>query len=80
MTSPLDGRAAALAEIRARITDLQAQLDALPAGVQSVSIDGTSSSFSRKPILDEIDYWNRRLSALAGRRERISNIRLDNAF
>lgn len=73
-------RSVELTKIRQKISELNARLDLLPVGVQSVSVDGTSTTINRKAVLDELDYWNKRAANLAGKRERIATIRLDNSF
>lgn len=73
-------RSVELTKIRQKITELEARLDLLPVGVASVSVDGTSTTINRKAVLDELDYWKKKAANLAGKRERIATVRLDNSF
>lgn len=68
------------AQIRQEISELEAKLAEIPAGIQSHSFDGSSTTWNRKSVLDEIAALRKRLAALSGRKERVATIRLNNSF
>lgn len=80
MTTPRQRARLAANEERQRITELEQRLAAIPAGTPSISIDGTTTQFSRSDILDEIDRRRKRLARLTGAKELAATIRLDNSF
>ena len=72
--------AARLSRINQRIAELETQLSAIPAGIQSASVDGTSTTWNRKALVEEIQMWEDQAAALTRRRVRSVTMRLDNAF
>ena len=69
-----------LAKVRQKIAEREAILDTIPPGVDSVTVDGTTTRWDRKALLAEIKDLKKEAAALRGRKETVANIRLDGAF
>lgn len=77
MTTRRDLAQIELQELRQRLETLKSHRDAMPPGVRSVSVDGISTTFDRKALMNEIAAVERKIAVLSGKRQRVATIRLD---
>jgi len=80
MSTSRDYARVQLSAVQQRISQLTATLDGMPAGIDSVTVDGTTTRWSRKALLDELAHWQSRAAVLRGKRQRVATIRLNNSF
>ena len=69
-----------LTKIRQEIAELEAKLRSVPVGVESVTVDGTTTRWNRKAAEDRLEFLLDKEGALMGNRRRIASIDLSGGF